>query len=407
MATVAAVQGHAFGAGAMLATSHDFRVMRADRGFYCLPEVQLNMPFTVGMYGADPNTRLPQPDRGRGDDDRPPFRRPRRARGGHRRRDRRRRRRPRGRRGTGRRAHRHPRARTSPAIKRGSACRPRPRSPCRRTRRTSARLTPLAESSARSGMRDWSSVNADTCRRRDQAAQTDLIALSHSIHAEPELAFEEYRSAAKIIDAARRSAVSRSRRASRTCRPPSMPGSAAATWSSVSAPSTTRCPEIGHACGHNIIAASAVGAGSRSPRRRPARHHRAGASARPPRRAAAARCSCSRRGVFDDVGGGDDGAPRTRSTSPVRPRSRWPTSPSPSPAARRTPRPRRNSGATPPTPRPSPRSASACCASTCYAGPADARDRRPTAAPRPTSCPRTPRCCTTCAPSTAWTRSTT
>lgn len=48
-ATVAAVQGHAFGAGAMLALAHDFRVMRADRGFWCLPEVQLNMPFTVGM----------------------------------------------------------------------------------------------------------------------------------------------------------------------------------------------------------------------------------------------------------------------------------------------------------------------------------------------------------------------
>lgn len=49
MATVAAVQGHAFGAGAMLATAHDFRVVRADRGFYCLPEVSLNMPFTIGM----------------------------------------------------------------------------------------------------------------------------------------------------------------------------------------------------------------------------------------------------------------------------------------------------------------------------------------------------------------------
>ncbi|GAA5067774.1 enoyl-CoA hydratase-related protein [Nocardia callitridis] len=47
--TVAAINGHAFGAGAMLATSHDFRVMRADRGFYCLPEVHLGMPFTVGM----------------------------------------------------------------------------------------------------------------------------------------------------------------------------------------------------------------------------------------------------------------------------------------------------------------------------------------------------------------------
>ncbi|WP_327112950.1 enoyl-CoA hydratase-related protein [Nocardia sp. NBC_01730] len=49
MATVAAINGHAFGAGAMLATSHDFRVMRADRGFWCLPEVHLGMPFTVGM----------------------------------------------------------------------------------------------------------------------------------------------------------------------------------------------------------------------------------------------------------------------------------------------------------------------------------------------------------------------
>lgn len=47
--TIAAVQGHAFGAGAMLATAHDFRVMRADRGFYCLPEVTLQMPFTPSM----------------------------------------------------------------------------------------------------------------------------------------------------------------------------------------------------------------------------------------------------------------------------------------------------------------------------------------------------------------------
>lgn len=49
--TVAAVQGHAFGAGAMLATAHDFRVMRSDRGFWCLPEVTLQMPFTPAMSG--------------------------------------------------------------------------------------------------------------------------------------------------------------------------------------------------------------------------------------------------------------------------------------------------------------------------------------------------------------------
>jgi enoyl-CoA hydratase/carnithine racemase len=47
--TAAAVVGHAFGAGAMLALAHDFRVMRADRGYFCFPEVDVRIPFTPGM----------------------------------------------------------------------------------------------------------------------------------------------------------------------------------------------------------------------------------------------------------------------------------------------------------------------------------------------------------------------
>jgi enoyl-CoA hydratase/carnithine racemase len=47
--TVAAVNGHAFGAGAMLAMAHDFRVMRGDRGYFCFPEADINIPFTPGM----------------------------------------------------------------------------------------------------------------------------------------------------------------------------------------------------------------------------------------------------------------------------------------------------------------------------------------------------------------------
>ena len=49
MPTAAALVGHSFGAAAMLALAHDFRVMRADRGYFCFPEVDIRIPFTPGM----------------------------------------------------------------------------------------------------------------------------------------------------------------------------------------------------------------------------------------------------------------------------------------------------------------------------------------------------------------------
>ena len=45
--TVAALNGHAFGAGALLATAHDVAVMRADRGYWCMPEADLGLPLSA------------------------------------------------------------------------------------------------------------------------------------------------------------------------------------------------------------------------------------------------------------------------------------------------------------------------------------------------------------------------
>jgi enoyl-CoA hydratase/carnithine racemase len=60
MRTVAALQGHTYAAGFLLALAHDERVMRADRGWMCLPEITFGAVFTRGMIDLVHTRLTPQ-----------------------------------------------------------------------------------------------------------------------------------------------------------------------------------------------------------------------------------------------------------------------------------------------------------------------------------------------------------
>ncbi|KAA0022670.1 M20 family metallopeptidase [Antrihabitans cavernicola] len=93
-----------------------------------------------------------------------------------------------------------------------------------------------------------------------RAATPDLIALSHSLHAEPELAFEETASVAKIVERLAQKGFGVEVGIA------DLPTAFDATYGSgelvlAVCAEYDALPGIGHACGHNIIAASAVGTG--------------------------------------------------------------------------------------------------------------------------------------------------
>ena len=94
---------------------------------------------------------------------------------------------------------------------------------------------------------------------RLEAARETLVALSHRIHGHPELAFEEERSAAWVADVLDAAGFRVSRG---IC---DLPTAFAARAGSgplhvAFCAEYDALPAIGHACGHNVIAASAVGA---------------------------------------------------------------------------------------------------------------------------------------------------
>ncbi len=88
----------------------------------------------------------------------------------------------------------------------------------------------------------------------------ELVAMSHSLHAEPELAFAEHRSAAKLTDALAQHGFEV------RCGVAELPTAFDATFGSGAlviglCAEYDALPEVGHACGHNVIAAAALGAG--------------------------------------------------------------------------------------------------------------------------------------------------
>ena len=92
------------------------------------------------------------------------------------------------------------------------------------------------------------------------AMRTELIGISRSIHAEPELAFQEEKAAARLTEAVERHNLAVTRGAY----------GLSTAFESEFGPKKRPCvailaeydalPGIGHACGHNLIATSGLGA---------------------------------------------------------------------------------------------------------------------------------------------------
>lgn len=58
--TVAAINGHAFAAGAFLALACDYRIMREDRGWFCISEVDVGVPIGMPMMNLLKAKTTPQ-----------------------------------------------------------------------------------------------------------------------------------------------------------------------------------------------------------------------------------------------------------------------------------------------------------------------------------------------------------
>jgi amidohydrolase len=99
----------------------------------------------------------------------------------------------------------------------------------------------------------------DTATDAVQGARDELVTLSHFIHAHPELGYEEFESAEAVAKAAEGAGFAVERGIA------SLPTAFRATKGTgdlhfVLCAEYDALPDVGHACGHNIIAASSLGA---------------------------------------------------------------------------------------------------------------------------------------------------
>jgi amidohydrolase len=107
---------------------------------------------------------------------------------------------------------------------------------------------------------DLAELKSEACRAVD-CLRDDLLRVSHAIHANPELSFEEHEAAALLVEALR----------SRGLEVETGAYGLQTAFASEFGPRDAPCvavlaeydalPDIGHACGHNLIAAAGVGAG--------------------------------------------------------------------------------------------------------------------------------------------------
>ena len=102
-------------------------------------------------------------------------------------------------------------------------------------------------------------MSREVARRAIEAAAQELIALSHYVHAHPEMGYEEFLSAEAVARAAEEAGFRVERGIA------DLPTAFRATSGSgdlhvVFCAEYDALPDVGHACGHNIIAASSLGA---------------------------------------------------------------------------------------------------------------------------------------------------